>query len=137
MRDGRTRRLATPEAAGEGSWASYQARFKVCLVVLRGGAEGSEFEISGERLVLGRGGRAELRFEDPAMSKEHAALEFTGGGYRVRDLGSSNGTRLNGAEVRLAELKHGDRLQLGEHVLQLVVEPRRRAPRTYVIREGD
>ena len=137
MRDGRTRRLAPPQAAGEGSCEDYQARFKVCLVVLQGRGEGSEFEIEGERVVLGRGGQAELQFDDRAMSKEHAALEFAGRGYRVRDLGSSNGTRLNGAEVRLAELKHGDRLQLGEHVLQLVVEPRRRPPPTYVIGEGD
>jgi pSer/pThr/pTyr-binding forkhead associated (FHA) protein len=137
MRDGRTRRLTAPEASGEDSWRDYHARFKVCLVVLQGGAEGSEFEVEGERLVLGRGGRAELRFEDDAMSQEHAALEFSGRGYRVRDLGSRNGTRLNGGEVRLAELKHGDRLQLGAHVLQLVVEPRRRAPRTYVIGEDD
>jgi pSer/pThr/pTyr-binding forkhead associated (FHA) protein len=133
MRDGHTRRIATPESSREGSWRDYQERFKVCLVVLQGGAEGSEFEVEGERVVIGRGGRAELRFEDDAMSQEHAALEFSGRGYRLRDLGSRNGTRLNGGEVRLAELKHGDRLQLGAHVLQLVVEARRRGPRTYVI----
>jgi pSer/pThr/pTyr-binding forkhead associated (FHA) protein len=67
------------------------------------------------------------------MSKEHAALEFANGGIRLRDLGSMNGTRLNDSEVRAADLKNGDRIQLGEHAFQFVLEKRAKQPRTYVL----
>jgi pSer/pThr/pTyr-binding forkhead associated (FHA) protein len=40
---------------------------------------------------------------------------------------------VNGSEVQVAELEHGDRFQLGEHVFQLVIEQRRREPRAYVL----
>jgi pSer/pThr/pTyr-binding forkhead associated (FHA) protein len=67
------------------------------------------------------------------MSKEHAALEFSGGGIRLRDLGSMNGLRVNGGATKVADLKNGDRFQIGEHEFQFVLEQRRRQPRTYVL----
>ena len=44
-----------------------------------------------------------------------------------------NGVQVNGAPVQVAELEHGDRFQLGEHVFQLVLERRRREPRAYLL----
>ena len=63
-------------------------------------------------------------------------LEFSDCGYRVRDLGSTNGTLLNGSEVKLAELKHGDRLEMGEQAFQFIIEERKRGPKTYVLSES-
>jgi pSer/pThr/pTyr-binding forkhead associated (FHA) protein len=67
------------------------------------------------------------------MSSEHTALEFCGTGYRLRDLGSMNGTLLNGGDVKAAELKNGDRMQLGSKVLQYILEERASRPRTYEV----
>jgi pSer/pThr/pTyr-binding forkhead associated (FHA) protein len=106
---------------------------RASLVIVEGGAEGSEFELEGESCVVGRGPGVELVLDDPALSRKHAAFERTAEGHRVRDLGSTNGVRVNGAPVRAADLKHGDRIELGEHVLQYLVETRERAPRAFQV----
>ena len=131
MRDGLTRKLAVGE--GDEGFTRFLAGARACLVVLEGGVAGAEHEIVRPRTSLGRGPGVDLAFQDAAMSKEHACLEWAGGGLRLRDLGSMNGVRVNGAPVQVAELKHGDRFQLGEHVFQLVLEQRRREPRAYVL----
>ena len=131
MRDGRTRKLAAGERQPE--FTRFLAEFRAVVVVLEGGAAGSEHEIESPRTTLGRGPGVDLAFSDPAMSKQHACLQWAGGGLRLGDLGSTNGVRVNGAAVQVAELKHGDRFQLGEHVFQLVLERRRREPRAYLL----
>ena len=131
MRDGLTRKLAVGER--DAGFTRFLADVRASLVVLEGGVAGAEHEIERPRTSLGRGPGVDLAFPDPAMSKEHACLEWAGGGLRLRDLGSMNGVRVNGAEVQVCDLKHGDRFQLGAHVFQLVLEQRRREPRAYVL----
>ena len=133
MRDGLTRRFTRPEASRDERFARFQAAARAALVLVSGEASGSEFGVDRPRLTLGRGGDADLRFPDEAMSAEHAVLEFHDGAFRIRDLGSRNGTVVNGSEVKMAELKSGDRIQLGTHTFQLVVEERTRQPKTYDI----
>ena len=70
------------------------------------------------------------------MSRQHAALEFAGEGFRIRDLGSTNGIAVNGAAVPSADLAHRDRFEVGGHVFQLVVEKREPAPPVYDLSEG-
>jgi pSer/pThr/pTyr-binding forkhead associated (FHA) protein len=131
MRDDRTRKLAAGERRPD--FTRFVAEFRAVVAVLEGDAAGTEYEIQAPRTTLGRGPGVDLAFPDPAMSKRHACLEWAGGGLRLGDLGSTNGVRVNGAAVQVAELKHGDRFQLGEHVFQLVLERRRREPRIYVL----
>jgi pSer/pThr/pTyr-binding forkhead associated (FHA) protein len=128
MRDGRTVKRDTQEArdAGFEAWSA-------TLVVLEGAVPGAEHALREPRTVLGRGPAAGVTLADDEVSQQHAAVEFTGEGFRVVDLGSTNGTRLNGEPVQSAELDHGDRLQLGRHVVQLVVEKRDAPPRVYVV----
>jgi pSer/pThr/pTyr-binding forkhead associated (FHA) protein len=121
-----TRRLARPRRRDE-----FAERHRVSVVIVEGDAEGTEFELEEQSVVVGRAPDADIVLEDPAISQHHAAFERTLEGYRVRDLKSTNGTRVNGASVQAAELKHGDRVELGEHVLQYVVEFRERLPRTF------
>ena len=131
MRDGLTQKLAIGE--GDLGFARFLAEIRVSLVILEGGVVGAEHEIERSSTRIGRGPDVDLAFPDPAMSKEHAGLEWAGSGLRLRDLGSMNGVRVNGTQVQVAELEHGDRFQLGEHVFQLVLEKRRREPRAYVL----
>lgn len=126
MGDKATRKLSRPEA-GAGSLV------RASLVIVQGHNEGSEFGLDGARAVVGRGPGVDLALEDQAMSRQHAAFERTAEGHRVRDLGSTNGVRVNGAAVQVADLKHGDRIELGEHVLQYLVEERERAPRAFQV----
>jgi pSer/pThr/pTyr-binding forkhead associated (FHA) protein len=121
-----TRKLERREA---GATQSQRAS----LVIVEGGVEGSEYELAKERCVVGRGPGVDLALDDAAMSRQHASVERTAGGHRVRDLGSTNGVRVNGARVEVADLKHGDRVELGEHVLQYLVETRERSPRTFQV----
>jgi pSer/pThr/pTyr-binding forkhead associated (FHA) protein len=126
MSEKATRKMLRPE---KGAQHSHRAS----LVIVHGRNEGSEFELDRERLVLGRGPGVDVALDDPAMSRQHAAFECTAEGHRVRDLGSTNGVRVNGAPVQVADLKHGDRVELGEHVLQYLVEERARAPRAFQV----
>jgi hypothetical protein len=60
-------------------------------------------------VVLGRGVEADVQLPDTGVSRRHAQVE----GTRLTDLGSTNGTRLNGTRVTEAELVDGDRITLG------------------------
>jgi hypothetical protein len=86
------------------------------LLTCRGGPT------SGRRLNLGRPtttvGRlgAEITIEDPTLSGLHFAIEERGHEFFLRDLGSTNGTFLNGHIVRSAPLESGDEIRAGESV---------------------
>lgn len=78
--------------------------------------DGSAFmrEIEGERQVIGRASRADITVQDPSMSREHAAFCQRDGSWYVEDLGSQNGTLVNGRSIEGAvPLEPGDRLTLG------------------------
>ena len=115
------------DAGAEG----FLTRFSMKLVVLSGRAAGTEFSIDSERMTMGRGPGVDAAFDDQAMSRQHAIVEFGTEGFRVRDLGSTNGIRLNGLPVQSAELKHGDRLDVGSLEFQVVVEEREEEPQAY------
>lgn len=134
MRDGRTvRRERRPELENV---SEFLERWRPLLVVISGIAAGSEFVVDRPRTTIGRGPSVDLAFADAEMSQQHAALEFADGGFRVCDLGSTNGTYVNGALVRVCEVKNADRIQLGRFLFQFVLEERTRSPRVYVLPEG-
>ncbi|MGD9582833.1 MAG: FHA domain-containing protein [Lysobacterales bacterium] len=62
------------------------------------------------RLVIGRGNDADLNLDEPEMSRRHAQIEVNAEGIYLRDLGSSNGTYVNGVQVRDAVLFAGDQI---------------------------
>jgi len=131
MADDRTRKLDRRE--GGTTLSEFLTKWRASLVVLSGADAGNEFALERPSVSLGRGPGVELAFVDEAMSRTHAAVEWSDGGFRVRDLGSSNGTFLNGGDVQASDLANGDRLELGEHRFQFVLEERRHEPRTYVL----
>ncbi len=67
----------------------------------------------GETLVIGRDAQCGLVLEDPRVSKEHACLRWTGEGWVIEDLGSKNGTTVNGQPPTGAKLGHGDWIHFG------------------------
>ena len=131
MRDGRTRKIAS--SAREEAPEKLLAHYRLTLVVLSGASPGAEFTIRGKRTIVGRGPSVDVTVPDPAMSRQHFALEVAGSDVRVRDLGSTNGIMLNGKKIDVAELSHGDRLHAGDHVFQFLAERVDPEPRTYVV----
>jgi hypothetical protein len=75
----------------------------------------------GDELTVGRASDCDLVLaQDNFVSAHHARLSRNGGGYWVEDLGSTNGTLLNGRRVLArAPLRRGDRLQVGRTTLEL------------------
>ena len=71
-----------------------------------------------DELVLGRHPSCDVVLDDPFVSRVHARLRFHDGVWTIRDLESSNGTKVNGVRVGRCALRPGDRLALGsERVL--------------------
>jgi pSer/pThr/pTyr-binding forkhead associated (FHA) protein len=124
-----------PQAPG-GRRSAFLATHIASILYASGPHSGSEIVLEAERISLGRGAGVDVLVDDASVSHEHAALELTATGYRIRDLGSTNGICLNGARVTAAELKHGDRLVLGSVEFCYVVEPRKSAPPTHAVHEG-
>jgi FHA domain-containing protein/uncharacterized protein DUF1707 len=69
--------------------------------------------VSHGRITLGRSSSCQLVFDDDTVSRRHAALVCRDGAWHVVDLGSSNGTYVNGRRVMDAEVRAGDELALG------------------------
>lgn len=67
----------------------------------------------GETLVIGRDPGCGLVLEEPCISKRHARVLWEGGGWRLEDLGSKNGTSINGVPASGGALRAGDWISLG------------------------
>jgi pSer/pThr/pTyr-binding forkhead associated (FHA) protein len=132
MHDGRTRKVNAPMPAMR---AEFLESHKASLTVLRGPAAGTEFELEAARVVVGRSHTADLVLDDASVSSEHAAIELDAKGFGIRDLASTNGVHVNGAEVLSAELKHGDRVVVGNCELQYVLEERTRPARAWSVED--
>ena len=67
------------------------------------------------RIVLGRSPRCDVQIEESGVSRQHAALECIGDGtVQIVDLGSRNGTFVNGERVSRRTLQDGDKIQIGD-----------------------
>jgi len=91
----------------------------VSVRVLRGFFEGLEIAVDRDWVVIGRGRGADVVIAEPTMSRAHAAIGYDGEHFFVQDLGSTNGTRVNGSREQKAALKSGDDIQLGKLLMRL------------------
>ncbi len=87
------------------------------LVVKAGPNPGSAFDLSKEVTLIGRDITNDISLGDPEVSRQHARLTRTPGGYVLEDLGSTNGSFVNGERlVAPRVLASGDLLGMGENV---------------------
>jgi pSer/pThr/pTyr-binding forkhead associated (FHA) protein len=70
--------------------------------------------IDQKRVLLGRGPEADIMILDPSVSSRHCLLFSKGGKFYLKDLGSKNGTFINGEPIVLAPIKDGDLITIGE-----------------------
>jgi pSer/pThr/pTyr-binding forkhead associated (FHA) protein len=74
----------------------------------------------GDKVSIGRDpDQADVTIVDPAISRRHCALSKEGAVVRVEDLGSSNGTFLNGERIQSSEVRPGDTLKVGTTLLYM------------------
>jgi hypothetical protein len=77
---------------------------------------GKTFSVSGASIVIGRGSDSSLRLDDAEVSRHHVRISFDGGQWVVEDLGSTNGTFINGKRLTApCVLRSGDVLGIGIH----------------------
>jgi len=88
------------------------------FVMRSGPTPGATYSLEGDQVVIGRDSTNGVAINDAEVSRKHARLTFQGGKYVLEDLGSTNGTFVNGQ--RLAGpvvLKAGDVVSLGEQIV--------------------
>lgn len=90
------------------------------LVVRSGSSQGHHAPVTGKRVTIGRQSSCDLTIDDGTVSREHAALVKRGDAWWVIDLGSTNGTRVNGVQAAEHPVAPGDRVEFGEAVVELV-----------------
>jgi predicted component of type VI protein secretion system len=83
------------------------------LHILSGILEGKSIDLIEERVTFGRALDNMVRLEDGTVSHHHAMLVLDNGEYKLRDLNSTNGSRVNGMRIVETKLHNGDQVRLG------------------------
>jgi hypothetical protein len=113
---------ALPSLPPEGAPATSEPGrvFDITLTVRTGVDAGATLVLDGRRVTAGRGTGCDLVVRDTTVSREHAAFVQRGDVWWVLDLGSTNGTRVNGLRAAEHPVVPGDRIELGDVVVELV-----------------
>jgi hypothetical protein len=80
--------------------------------------DGSRYPLGEQALVIGRLAECDITLDDPRASRRHAEVRPDYGGHKVVDLGSMNGTTVNGVPVREHTLVEGDAIGVGSTVIR-------------------
>lgn len=96
---------------------------RLILEIISGPEAGQKIIVqAGQTVRIGRTSNAGVAVEDTFMSSQHFAIECMGGACGLRDLGSRNGTKLNGEKVTSVVLQNGDRILAGQTEFVVQVE---------------
>lgn len=95
---------------------------KVKLVVVEGKPEGLEIPMKGNRFTIGRDPRCNLRPNSELVSKTHCLIQTDDRLVKVSDLGSTNGTFVNGKKIDAkTDVQNGDRIKVGPLVFAVTI----------------
>jgi len=107
-----TFRLLASRSQGEIMASQFQ------LIMRTGPTPGATFTLEGDQLNIGRDSTNEITINDAEVSRRHARLTFQGGKYVLEDLGSTNGTFVNGQRLAGPRvLKAGEVVSFGEQIV--------------------
>lgn len=113
--------LKKDDDLGVGSFG-LSARFKEGAGGTSGGSvvleDGTRVALSDQVATIGRSADSTIRLADASVSRRHAEIRPSGDGWTVVDLGSTNGTRVNGVPVKERRLQDGDTVAAGDATLR-------------------
>ena len=93
-------------------------RPKAVLIKKTGTAQETEFSLGERAVIMGRRRSNDICLEDSNISRVHASIDYLEGSHFITDLGSTNGTFVNGARVSKKKLAKGDRIRIGTTILE-------------------
>jgi two-component system, cell cycle response regulator len=97
---------------------------QACLVLIYpAGAElGKRYELAGQKeITIGRGADCDIQVDRDSVSRRHAKVTRAGAGWQVADLGSTNGSYVNDAQITQYGLRDGDLLKIGNAIFKFLV----------------
>jgi hypothetical protein len=106
-------------------WRSWRARIRLRIAARTAARAEPELLLALDwsgterELLIGRGYGCDVVLTVPSVSRQHARVIFRDGNWILRDLGSTNGTTVNGAQVGRCVLRPGDHLTLGAQRLRV------------------
>ena len=89
------------------------------IIVIFNGRIVDEVHFKGKEMTIGRGVGNDLRIDNPAISSKHARILHEKDCFLIEDLGSSNGTFLNGKKIKRSIINSTDKIAVAKHELQL------------------
>ena len=101
-----------------GTLVRVAAEQRALLLVLSGTRLGHRLVLGDTAIDIGRGSGAALILDADSVSRKHARIERFGGGHKIVDQGSTNGTYVNGTRIKEQILKDGDRIGIGKALLK-------------------
>jgi pSer/pThr/pTyr-binding forkhead associated (FHA) protein len=102
--------------------AAKDPSLKAHLVLLTGDRAGTTYQIKDDRMtVIGRDAQCQIRLQDPDASRRHAAIQPFGREFYIMDMGSTNGTLINGRQEEKRILRHADRITIGQQEFQFLL----------------
>jgi hypothetical protein len=128
-----------PNSSGSRPGAS---RSGLALRFISGKYQGGEFPLQeGQQIIVGRSSDLDMVLVEEMVSRRHARIDMKSGVITIEDLGSTNGTFVNGEKIQQAKLREGDRVLIGTSILKLVSVPAgsmdsRRAPDSASVRRA-
>jgi len=99
--------------------ANSEPRF--ALRFISGKYQGGEYPLAeGQEIVIGRSSELDMVLVEEMVSRKHARIALAEGAISIEDLGSTNGTFVNGEKVQQGTLREGDRVLIGTNILKVV-----------------
>jgi pSer/pThr/pTyr-binding forkhead associated (FHA) protein len=90
------------------------------LRFISGKYQGGEFPITDKQILVGRSSDLDMVLVEDMVSRKHARIAMQGDQIWIEDLGSTNGTFVNGEKIKRARLKEGDRVLIGTSILKVI-----------------
>lgn len=91
-----------------------------CVVVIHGEGLGKRVDVAEQPVIVGRAHDCDLHIPHASVSRQHCSIWRVADGYRLRDLGSTNRTRVNERQVEASDLADGDHITVGETILKFI-----------------
>lgn len=97
-------------------------KLRYALEIIQGPDSGKKYILEGDELYIGRHAQCEIVLGDPEVSRRHLKMMRMGSEWVMDDLGSTNGTWLNGQSVAIQALSPGDQVTIGQTVFRVRLE---------------